>query len=179
MNATQPLGDLLKNATDRDRDPLEAQRAGQHADPERERSGRASLVARRQAIVELLANMSAVAQGSCPDWSTTTSKAGAHAAETQLGDGDAGEEPRQHRQSACPVWRNSRSPRAKRVASGFYYQALHPEPAYRRRFCSRSSTTRSGSAAASTPGSRRTTPGRGRNSPSRTTEFPGNSGAAR
>ena len=57
------------------------------------------------------------------------------------------------------------------VSNGAYYNALHTQPLSRRSFFSRSSTTRSGSGAASTPASRRTTPGRAPSCRSRSTAF--------
>ena len=57
------------------------------------------------------------------------------------------------------------------VSNGAYYNALDPEHLSRRRYCSRSSTTRSDSGAVSMPASRRTTQARGRRSRSPSTAF--------
>ena len=108
------FGELLKRRRRRDEDPLGPQPAGEHADPQRQRSGggvvRAAPRDRRAARPHVRAVQAAVRVDS-----RQRAGAGADAGQAQLGHGDAGEEPRQHRQGAARVgevpdhsWRDDR-----------------------------------------------------------------------
>ena len=113
---------------------------------------------RREAIVDLLANTSAVSKQLSGLVADNEKELAPTLDEAQLGDGDAGEEPRQHRQGAARPGEVPDHPgRGRRQR--LLLRRLRPQPVAGADSCSRSSTTHSASGAASTPVSRPTTPG--------------------
>ena len=110
----------------RHRDPVGAQPAGEHADPQRQRPARGARTIAARRSSSLLANTSALSKQLSGLVADNETGAGTDAGEAQLGDRDAGEEPRQHRQGAAGLGEVSRSPRVRRSASGSYYNAFVP-----------------------------------------------------
>ena len=148
--AQQPQREPGRSAEDRrrcHRDPVRTQPAGQHAHPQRQRSARGPQRTPAGDRRACSPTPSAVSQATVGSGRRQREEAGADAGEAERGQRRCWRRTATTSPRRCPARRNTRLTQSEIVASGAYYNAYVPNLLTRRRFCSRSSTTRSGSGA--------------------------------